>query len=49
MSKDKTVYLHHILECISRIKEYARPGKDWFFQDHKTQDAITRNINHRPA
>jgi uncharacterized protein with HEPN domain len=44
VSKDNTVYLSHILECISRINTYVEPGRDWFLQDQKTQDAVTRNL-----
>jgi uncharacterized protein with HEPN domain len=31
-------------ECISRISEYAAEGKDLFFKDRKTQDAVLRNL-----
>ncbi len=44
MSKDRTIYLRYILDCIGWIKEYVQPGRDWFFQDKKTQDAVTRNL-----
>ena len=44
MTKDTTVYLRHILDCIGWIKEYVQPGKKWFFQDRKTRDAVTRNL-----
>lgn len=44
MTKDATVYLRHILDCIGWIKEYVQPGKEWFFQDRKTRDAVTRNL-----
>lgn len=35
MSKDK-LYLTHILECIEKIEEYTREGKEFFEQDAKT-------------
>ncbi len=44
MTKDTTVYLLHILDCIGWIKEFVQPGKEWFFKDRKTQDAVTRNL-----
>jgi len=43
MSKD-TLYLTHILECIEKIQEYTREGKDFFEHDSKTQDAVLRNL-----
>ena len=43
MSNDK-LYLTHILECIEKIEEYTREGKDFFEQDSKTQDAVLRNL-----
>lgn len=43
MSND-TLYLTHILECIEKIEEYTREGKDFFEQDSKTQDAVLRNL-----
>ncbi len=44
MSKDRSVYIRHIYDCIGWIKEYVRSGKEAFFQDHKTQDAVIRNL-----
>lgn len=43
MSNDK-LYVVHILECIEKIEEYTRDGKDFFEQDSKTQDAVLRNL-----
>ena len=42
--KDNRVYLIHIRDCISRIKQYTVDGKEVFFQDIKTQDAVFRNL-----
>ncbi|WP_414564982.1 MULTISPECIES: DUF86 domain-containing protein [unclassified Anabaena] len=42
--KDSRIYLIHIRDCIIRIKQYTVDGKDIFFQDIKTQDAVLRNI-----
>lgn len=42
--KDSRVYLIHIRDCISRVKQYTIDGKEVFFQDIKTQDAVLRNL-----
>jgi uncharacterized protein with HEPN domain len=42
--KDSRVYLIHIRDCIIRIKQYTVEGKEVFFQDIKTQDAVLRNL-----
>lgn len=42
--KDNRVYLIHIRDCISRIKQYTVEGKEIFIQDIKTQDAVLRNL-----
>ncbi len=42
--KDDRLYLVHILECLSRIEQYTRDGKDAFMLDTKTQDAVLRNL-----
>lgn len=42
--KDDRLYLMHILECIERIQRYTAEGKDFFFVDTKTQDAVNRNL-----
>ena len=44
MKKDARVYLAQILERIERIKEYTSGGKEAFFADEKTQDAVIRNF-----
>lgn len=43
--KDNRVYLIHICECIERIERYTEGGKDFFFSDDKTQDAVLRNLH----
>lgn len=40
--KDDRLYLIHIHECIERIEQYTLGGKDAFFADTKTQDAVLR-------
>jgi len=42
--KDDKLYLIHISECINRIAEYVAEGKEFFFRDGKTQDAVLRNL-----
>ena len=44
MKKDPQVYLAHIRDSIQMIREYTKEGKDVFFQDRKTQDAVIRNL-----
>ncbi len=38
--KDDRVYLLHIQDAIQHVQEYTREGKDEFFADRKTQDAV---------
>ena len=42
--KDNRVYLEHILECIRRIDENTRDGKERFLTSHTLQDAVLRNL-----
>jgi uncharacterized protein with HEPN domain len=42
--KDDRLYLLHIKESLERIEEYVAEGKDAFFNDRKTQDAVLRNL-----
>ena len=44
MKKDPRVYLAQILERIDRIIEYTAKGKEAFFADPRTQDAVIRNF-----
>lgn len=44
MSKDRSVYLRHILDCVNRIKAYTQDGRTVFLSDEKTQDAVIRNL-----
>ena len=43
MNGDK-LYLIHIGECVARIGQYTAEGRDFFFTDTKTQDAVLRNL-----
>ena len=42
--KDDRLYMIHIKECIERVIMYTEEGKDVFFADIKTQDAVMRNL-----
>ncbi len=42
--KDERVYLLHAIEAIDSIQSYTRDGREAFFADRKTQDAVIRNI-----
>jgi uncharacterized protein with HEPN domain len=42
--KDDLLYLVHIKECIERVKRYIEDGREAFFADTKTQDAVLRNL-----
>lgn len=44
MTKDPRVYLAQILECARRIATYTAKGKDRFFAEPVTQDAVLRNF-----
>jgi uncharacterized protein with HEPN domain len=44
VTKDPAVYLRHILDCIARIEDYVREGREAFLGDTKTQDAVIRNL-----
>ncbi len=43
--KDDRLYLINMQEAIDRIVEYTRDGKEYFLEDHKTQDAVLRNLH----
>jgi uncharacterized protein with HEPN domain len=42
--KDDRVYPMHIRDCLTRIAEYTQAGREAFFADTKTQDAVIRNL-----
>lgn len=42
--KDDRVYLLHIRDAIQNILNYTEAGRDGFFADRKTQDAVVRNL-----
>jgi uncharacterized protein with HEPN domain len=41
---DDRVYLLHARDAIDAILDYTADGRDGFFADRKTQDAVVRNI-----
>lgn len=42
--KDDRVYLLHVRDGLDRIFKYTRDGREAFFADTKTQDAVIRNL-----
>ena len=42
--KDRSIYIQHIWDCMGWIQSYIAEGKEAFLTDHKTQDAVIRNI-----
>lgn len=44
MTKDRRVYLAHILECIQKIERFTAEGKTRFLQDDMVHDAVIRNF-----
>jgi len=41
--KDDRAYLQHILECIRKIEEDVKGGRNAFFSSHTISDAVIRN------
>jgi uncharacterized protein with HEPN domain len=42
--KDDRIYLLHVRDFIQHIVNYTAAGKENFFSDRKTQDAVVRNL-----
>lgn len=42
--KDRRIFLQHLAECLTRIREYTAEGSAAFLSDRKTQDAVIRNL-----
>ena len=42
--KDDRLYLSHILEAVEKIEQYTAEGREAFFGDSRTQDAVLRNF-----
>ncbi len=43
--RNPRVYLQDILSAIAKIEKYTKEGKQMFFDDEKTQDAVIRQIS----
>ena len=44
MTKDPRVYLVHVLECATKIRQYIASGEDAFQRESIIQDAVIRNF-----
>jgi uncharacterized protein with HEPN domain len=44
MKKDDRFYLLHVRDSVQAIFEFTKEGKERFFSDRKTQDAVVRNL-----
>lgn len=42
--RDERTYLLHAIEAIDAILSYTREGREVFYADGKTRDAVVRNI-----
>jgi len=42
--KEDRIYLLHIRDALERILKYTAQGKQAFFADPRTQDAVIRNL-----
>ena len=42
--KEEQVYLHHILDAIDQIAQYAGGNRQTFFASRMIQDAVVRNL-----
>ena len=42
--KGESVYLLHIRDAIKRILDYTASGRESFFNETKSQDAVLRNL-----
>jgi uncharacterized protein with HEPN domain len=42
--RDERLYLEDIVQAVDRILRYTAEGRDAFFADSRTQDAVIRNI-----
>jgi uncharacterized protein with HEPN domain len=43
-SRDDTIYIEHMLECIRRIETNVAGGRKGFMTSHTLQDAVLRNL-----
>jgi uncharacterized protein with HEPN domain len=42
--RDERTYLLHAIEAIDAILSYTRDGREAFYADRKTRDAVVRNV-----
>lgn len=42
--RDERLYLDDIVRAIDRVLEYTAEGREAFFADSRTQDAVIRNL-----
>ena len=42
--RDDRAYLEHILQCIRKIQEDVKGGRNQFFASHTISDAVIRNL-----
>ncbi|MGL4501317.1 MAG: HepT-like ribonuclease domain-containing protein [Planktothrix sp.] len=42
--KEYRLYLIHIRDCLTRVKDYTSTGKDSFYEQMLIQDAVLRNL-----
>lgn len=42
--KSERAYVNHVIECIRRITEDSKPGRNAVFASRTLQDAIVRNL-----
>ena len=41
---DDRLFLVHVRDCVSRVEEYVREGRDAFLSSALVQDAVLRNL-----
>jgi len=42
--KDDGVYLRHVRDAVDAVLTYTASGREHFFADRRTQDAVVRNL-----
>jgi uncharacterized protein with HEPN domain len=42
--KNDAIYLRFILDCLRWVESFSADGRDVFFSDRRTRDAILRNL-----
>lgn len=44
MSKEWQIFVAHARECLGRVRDYTRDGRERFLADRMVQDAVLRNL-----